>query len=107
MGARLPGRLPAGGCLRAAAAGENRNGQLRAPLHPDGARLRVPVRAAVARGGRPAMRTRLIIAFIVVALLSALASAWFTNLILPYYHSSLPGWLSGVVFGPRQLMHLL
>jgi len=53
------------------------------------------------------MRTRLIIAFIVVALLSALASAWFINLILPYYYSSLPGWLSGVISGPRQLMHLL
>ena len=53
------------------------------------------------------MRTRLIIAFIVVALLSALASAWFINLILPYYYSSLPAWLSGVISGPRQLMHLL
>jgi two-component system, OmpR family, sensor histidine kinase MtrB len=53
------------------------------------------------------MRTRLIIAFIVVALLSALASAWFINLILPYYQSSLPAWLSGVISGPRQLMHLL
>src|SRR5215472_9544840 len=53
------------------------------------------------------MRTRLIIAFIVVALLSALASAWFINLILPYYYSSLLGWLSGVISGPRQLMHLL
>ena len=52
------------------------------------------------------MRTRLIIAFIVVALLSALASAWFINLILPYYYSSLPAWLSGVISGPRQLMHL-
>jgi two-component system, OmpR family, sensor histidine kinase MtrB len=53
------------------------------------------------------VRTRLIIAFIVVALLSALASAWFVNLILPYYYTSLPGWLSGVVSGPRLLMHLL
>jgi two-component system sensor histidine kinase MtrB len=53
------------------------------------------------------MRTRLIIAFIVVALLSALASAWFINLILPYYQTSLPAWLSGVISGPRQLMHLL
>ena len=53
------------------------------------------------------MRTRLIIAFIMVALLSALASAWFINLILPYYYSSLPAWLSGVISGPRQLMHLL
>src|SRR5215470_16277798 len=53
------------------------------------------------------MRTRLIIAFIVVALLSALASAWFINLILPYYQSALPAWLSGVIGGPRLLMHLL
>jgi two-component system sensor histidine kinase MtrB len=53
------------------------------------------------------MRTRLIIAFIVVALLSALASAWFINLILPYYNSHLPDWLAGVIGGPRQLMHLL
>jgi two-component system, OmpR family, sensor histidine kinase MtrB len=52
------------------------------------------------------MRTRLIIAFIVVALLSALASAWFINLILPYY-PSLPTWLLDVVTGPRQLTRLL
>ena len=44
------------------------------------------------------MRTRLIIAFIVVALLSALASAWFINLIIPYYPSTLPAWLSVVIF---------
>src|SRR5215470_1273451 len=53
------------------------------------------------------MRTRLIIAFIVVALLSALASSWFINLILPHYNSSLPAWLSGVIGGPGQLTHLL
>jgi two-component system, OmpR family, sensor histidine kinase MtrB len=52
------------------------------------------------------MRTRLIIAFIVVALLSALASAWFIQLIIPYYHSVLPAWLSGVISGPGQLTHL-
>ena len=51
------------------------------------------------------MRTRLIIAFIVVALLSALASAWFINLILPYYH--LPAWLSDPIAAPRLLMRLL
>jgi len=44
------------------------------------------------------VRTRLIIAFIVVALLSALASAWFINLIIPYYPSTLPAWLSVVIF---------
>src|SRR5579859_185342 len=53
------------------------------------------------------MRTRLIIAFIVVALLSALASAWFVNLILPYYPSVAPAWLSGVISGPGGLPHLL
>jgi hypothetical protein len=35
------------------------------------------------------MRTRLIVAFIVVALLAALASVWFNNLIVPFY-----GWPS-------------
>jgi two-component system sensor histidine kinase MtrB len=51
------------------------------------------------------MRTRLIVAFVVVALLSAFASAWFINLILPWYH--LPSWLSGVISGPRLLVRLL
>ena len=51
------------------------------------------------------MRTRLIVAFIVVALLSALASAWFINLILPWYH--LPSWLAELINGPRQLARLL
>jgi two-component system sensor histidine kinase MtrB len=51
------------------------------------------------------MRIRLIVAFIVVALLSALASAWFINLILPWYH--LPSWLSDVISRPRMLMRLL
>ena len=44
------------------------------------------------------MRTRLIISFIVVALLAALASAWVANLILPYYPSLgnliRPAWVS-------------
>ncbi len=44
------------------------------------------------------MRTRLIISFIVVALLAALASAWVANLILPYYPSLgnliRPAWIS-------------
>jgi two-component system, OmpR family, sensor histidine kinase MtrB len=51
------------------------------------------------------VRTRLIVAFIAVALLSALASAWFVNLILPWYH--LPSWLSGVISGPRLLVRVL
>jgi two-component system sensor histidine kinase MtrB len=41
----------------------------------------------------------------VVALLSALASAWFINLILPWYH--LPSWLSDVISGPRLLIRVL
>src|SRR5262249_22955247 len=52
-------------------------------------------------GGRLAVRTRLIIAFVMVALLSALASAWFVNVIIPYYPSTLPTWLSGVIFRAR------
>jgi two-component system, OmpR family, sensor histidine kinase MtrB len=41
------------------------------------------------------MRTRLIVAFIVVALLSALVSRWFADVVLPYYHYLLPAWLDG------------
>jgi two-component system, OmpR family, sensor histidine kinase MtrB len=51
------------------------------------------------------MRTRLIAAFILVALLSALASAWFGNLILPWYH--LPAGLSDVISGPGLVIRLL
>jgi two-component system, OmpR family, sensor histidine kinase MtrB len=44
------------------------------------------------------MRTRLIVAFIVVALLAALASAWVANLILPFFPSLSklirPSWIS-------------
>ena len=47
------------------------------------------------------MRTRLIIAFIVVALLSALASAWVANLILPFYPSL------GNLIRPAWISHLL
>jgi two-component system, OmpR family, sensor histidine kinase MtrB len=47
------------------------------------------------------MRTRLIIAFIVVALLAALASAWVANLILPWYPSL------GDVIRPAWISHLL
>lgn len=51
------------------------------------------------------MRTRLVIAFIVVALLSALASSWFHTLIASYH---LPAWLDDVILGPgwlRSLVH--
>jgi two-component system, OmpR family, sensor histidine kinase MtrB len=41
------------------------------------------------------MRTRLIVAFIVVALLSALVSEWIARVVLPYYHDLLPAWLAG------------
>ena len=51
------------------------------------------------------MRTRLIVAFIVVALLSAFATSWFNNLVLPWYH--LPSWLMGVISGPRLLIRVL
>src|ERR1700761_8973298 len=50
------------------------------------------------------MRTRLVIAFIVVALLSALASSWFHTLIGAY---RLPGWLDGVILGPAWLQSLV
>jgi two-component system sensor histidine kinase MtrB len=49
------------------------------------------------------VRTRLFIAFIVVALLSALASSWFHTLIESYY---LPAWLDEVVIGPHWLRNL-
>ena len=41
------------------------------------------------------MRTRLIVAFIAVALLSALVSEWLVRVVLPYYHDLLPAWLAG------------
>ncbi len=50
------------------------------------------------------MRTRLVIAFIVVALLSAIASSWFHTLIQAY---RLPAWLDGVIRGPGWLRHLV
>jgi len=50
------------------------------------------------------MRTRLVIAFIVVALVSALASSWFHTLIGAY---RLPGWLHGVLLGPGWLQSLV
>jgi two-component system sensor histidine kinase MtrB len=51
------------------------------------------------------MRIRLIVAFIVVALLSALAANWFQNLILPFY--GLPSWVPGWVTAPPLLVHVL
>jgi two-component system sensor histidine kinase MtrB len=50
------------------------------------------------------VRTRLVIAFIVVALLSAIASSWFHTLIQAY---RLPAWLDGVIFGPAWLQSLV
>ena len=50
------------------------------------------------------MRTRLVIAFMVVALLSAVAASWFHTLI-DHYH--LPGWLDGVIHGPSWLQNLV
>ncbi|HEY2242119.1 MAG TPA: HAMP domain-containing sensor histidine kinase [Streptosporangiaceae bacterium] len=50
------------------------------------------------------MRKRLVIAFIVVALLSAIASSWFHTLIQAY---RLPGWLDGLIHGPGWLQHLV
>ena len=50
------------------------------------------------------MRTRLIIAFVVVALLAAIASSWFHTLIESYH---LPGWLDGVILGPGWLRRLV
>jgi two-component system, OmpR family, sensor histidine kinase MtrB len=50
------------------------------------------------------VRTRLVIAFIVVALLAAIASSWFHTLIQAY---RLPAWLDGVIMGPGWLRHLV
>jgi two-component system sensor histidine kinase MtrB len=50
------------------------------------------------------VRRRLIIAFIVVALLAALASSWLRTLTGAY---RLPGWLEGVVIGPGWLQALV
>lgn len=50
------------------------------------------------------MRWRLIIAFILVALLSAVASSWFHTLIEPY---RLSGWLDDVIRGPGWLRSLV
>jgi len=48
------------------------------------------------------VRTRLIVAFIVVALLTAVAMAWIINLIVPWYP-----WLGRLVASPQWLVHLL
>jgi two-component system sensor histidine kinase MtrB len=50
------------------------------------------------------VRTRLVIAFIIVALLSALASSWFHTLIGTY---RLPAWLDDVILGPSWLQGLV
>jgi len=51
------------------------------------------------------VRIRLIVAFIVVALLGALAANWFNNLILPFY--GLPSWLPRWITAPPLLVHVL
>ena len=51
------------------------------------------------------MRIRLIVAFIVVALLSVLAALWFNDLITPFY--GWPSWLSNWITAPPPLVHLL
>jgi two-component system sensor histidine kinase MtrB len=51
------------------------------------------------------VRTRLIVAFIVVALLAAVAATWFNYLIVPFY--GWPGWLGRWITGPPPLLHLL
>lgn len=51
------------------------------------------------------MRTRLIIAFILVALLSALAASWFISMTLPWQR--LPSWLADVLRAPQPLRRLL
>ena len=51
------------------------------------------------------MRIRLIIAFILVALLAALAALWFNDLIVPFY--GWPSWLPGWVISPPTIVHLL
>ena len=50
------------------------------------------------------MRKRLIVAFIVIALLSAVASSWFHTLIGAYH---LPAWLDDVILGPAWLQSLV
>jgi signal transduction histidine kinase len=48
------------------------------------------------------VRIRLIVAFIAVALLTAVAMAWVINLIVPWYP-----WLGRLLASPRWLVHLL
>ena len=50
------------------------------------------------------MRTRLVAAFVMVALVSALAASWFHTLIQSY---NLPDWLHDVVAGPPWLQNLV
>jgi two-component system sensor histidine kinase MtrB len=51
------------------------------------------------------VRIRLIVAFIVVALLAAVAALWFNDLIVPFY--GWPSWLPGWITSPPPLVHLL
>jgi two-component system sensor histidine kinase MtrB len=51
------------------------------------------------------VRIRLIVAFVVVALLAALTVNWFNDLIVPFY--GWPSWLPGWVNSPALIVHLL
>ena len=51
------------------------------------------------------MRTRLVVSFIVVALLAALAALWFNDLVVPFY--GWPSWLPSWVISPPIIVHLL
>ena len=51
------------------------------------------------------MRIRLIVAFVVVALLAALGALWFNDLIIPFY--GWPSWLPSWVISPPIIVHLL
>src|SRR5262249_30112404 len=80
LGAQLPRGRAAGGRLRPAAARETGRAAARAAVHPDRARLRLPVRGAVS-GPRlprrprlpplPGLRVRLVLAFTLVAAVTA------------------------------------
>jgi two-component system sensor histidine kinase MtrB len=51
------------------------------------------------------VRIRLIVAFVVVALLAALGALWFNDLIIPFY--GWPSWLPSWVISPPIIVHLL
>jgi two-component system sensor histidine kinase MtrB len=51
------------------------------------------------------VRIRLIVAFIAVALLAAIAALWFNDLIVPFY--GWPSWLGNWITSPPPIVHLL